>query len=160
MTQSLKTTIEAFKDALTINAGLTDWAQARYGRSHKVYVNIDTRQPPGESDCPYIMLRPTAARYGRGASQKIINIDMLCCLYDEEFVLDPETNAVEYYGIGNSMDMLDLAVAAIAAVGTGNSLLQDVEAEFETIEFFPFFMAGCPLTLVEPITLGADRLTL
>jgi hypothetical protein len=160
LTVSLKTTIEAFKDALSVNAALTAWAQAAYGRTQKIYVNIDVRKPPGEEDCPYIMLRPTAARYGRGLSEKTINIEMLCCLYDEEFVQDPETNAVEYFGIGNSMDMLDLAVAAIAAVSTGNALLQDVDAEFETIEFFPFFMAGCPITLVEPITLGAVRTTL
>ena len=160
MTQSLLTTIESFKDALTIDSALTAWSQGAYGRAQKVYVNIDVRNPPGESDCPYILLRPVSAAYGRGVSQKTLNIELLCCLYDEEFVQDPETNAVEYYGVVNCMQMLDLAVAAIAAVDTGNSLLQDIEAEFETIEFFPFFMAGCPLTMAEPITLGAVRTTL
>lgn len=160
MTEALKTTIEAYKDALSHNAALQAWGKAKYGRHCRVYVNIDVRQPPGEDDCPYLTLRPIACRYGRGMSEKIIEIEMVCFLHDDTYRLDPETNAVEYNGVQATMDMFDLAVAAIAGVSTGNSLLQEISAEFETIEFFPFFMAGCPIMLVEPIPLGTTRTTL
>lgn len=160
MTESLKTTLENFKDALSVNASLTAWSKASYGRAHNIYVNIDSRQAPAAEDCPYIMLRPVAARYGRGVSEKAMEFELVCFLYDEAFAQDPETNAIEYRGVQKIMDMLDYAVAAVAGVSTGNALLQDVSAEFETIEFFPFFMAGCPIMLVEPLTLGAVRTTL
>lgn len=160
MTEALKTTLETFKDALSQRAAISSWATAAYGHGHKVFVNIDIRNPPGAADCPYIMLRPVVARYGRGVTEKRMEFEMLCCLYDEAAQTNAETNVVEYAGVQKTLDFLDLAVAAIGAVSTGNALLQDVTADFETIEFFPFFMAGCPLVLVEPLTLGADRLTL
>jgi hypothetical protein len=160
MTQSLKTLIENYKDALTQSATLQNWSNAHYGRCCRVYVNIDARNPPGEDDCPYVMLRPTACRYGRGVREKTTQIEMVCCLHDDTFRLDAETRALEYRGVQKCMDMLDLAVTAVAAVNTGNALLQDIEVEIETIEFFPFFMLGCPLTLVEPLTIGATRTSL
>lgn len=160
MAESLKTTLESFKDALSVNAGLTAWSKAAYGRAHRVYVNIDARKPPGAEDCPYVMIRPVAARYGRGVTEKLMEFEMVCWLYDEAFSQDPETNAIEYAGVQRSMDMLDHAVAALAALSTGNALLQDISAEIETIEFFPFFVVGCPIMLVEPLTLGAVRTTL
>ena len=160
MTVSLKTTLKSFKDALSRNAALTAWAHSNYGRAQRVYVNIDLRNPPGELNCPYALLRPLAATYGRAATQKTMDYELMCCLYDEAWTLDPETNAVEYAGVQRCMDMLDLAVAAIAAVDTGNALLQQISAEFETIEFFPFFMAGAPISLVEPLPISAARTTL
>jgi len=160
MAVSAKTTLEAWKDALSTNSALTAWAKAYYGRAHKVYINIDERNGPGQDDCPYIQLRPMSARYGRGVTEKIMEFEMVACLHDESFAQDPETNAVEYFGVQKVMDMVDLAVAAIAAVSTGNALLQDIAVEIETIEFFPFFLAGCPLVLIEPFTLGATRTTL
>lgn len=160
MTVSFKTTLESFKDALSRNAALTAWAHAAYGKAQRVYVNIDMRNPPGELNCPYVLLRPLMASYGRAATQKTMDYELMCSIYDENWTLDPETNAVEYAGVQRCMDMLDLVVAAIAAVNTGNALLQQISAEFETIEFFPFFMAGCPISLVEPLTISADRTTL
>lgn len=160
MAESIKTTLESWKDALSTDSDLTAWAKAYYGRAHKVYVNIDERNAPGEADCPYIQLRPTACRYGRGVTEKWMEFEMVACLHDENFAQDPETNAVEYFGVQKVMDMVDLAVAAVAAVDTGNALLQDIAVEIETIEFFPFFLAGCPLILIEPFTLGATRTTL
>lgn len=160
MAETLKTTLETFKDALTANAALSTWCQAIYGRQLTVYVNMDARNPPGEEQCPYILIRPTAAVYGRGASQKTMMYDLLCVVNDTSEQINAEIGAEEYSGVQAVIDFLDYAVAAIAAADTGNALLQDVQAEFETIEFFPFFMAGCPLTLVEPYPLGAARTTL
>ena len=160
MAESIKTILEAFKDALSQNAAILAWSQAAYGRAHKVYVGIDSRNPPAEADCPCIRFEPVFCQYGRGVTQKISNFAMWAELYDEEFVQDPETNAVQYLGVQRMMDLLDLAVAALAAVDTGNALLQDIAAEFETVENFPFFIVGAPLTLVEPFTLGSVRTTL
>jgi hypothetical protein len=160
MAETLKTTLEAFKDALTGNAALATWCQAIYGRQVNVYVNRDMRNPPGEAECPYILIQPVAAYYGRGATTKTMQFDMVCCVNDDTEQINAEIGAKEYSGVQAVIDLLDLAVAAIAAVDTGNALLQDIQAEFETIEFFPFFMAGAPISLVEPLPLGADRVTL
>lgn len=160
MAESVKTILESWKDALSVNTALTAWSKAYFGRAHKVYINTDERNGPGQEDCPYIQLRPVASRYGRGVTEKMSEFELVCCLHDESFAQDPETNAVEYFGVQKIMDMVDLAVAALAAVSTGNALLQDISVEIETIEFFPFFMAGCPIMLVEPFTLGGTRTTL
>lgn len=160
MAESAKTVLEAYKDALSQSATIRAWCEAAYGRAQKVYVGIDGRQPPEAADCPFIWLEPVSCSYGRGVTEKITQLALYIETYDEEYVQDPETNAVQFLGVQRCMDLLDLAVAAIAAVSTGNALLQDIRVEFETVESFPFFMVACPLMLAEPFTLGATRTTL
>jgi hypothetical protein len=156
----VNTTLLALAAGLAANTALSAWATTNYGRVPKIYINIDERNPPGETECPYVLLFPTAARYGRGVREKTIELQMVTCLFDATFRTYTDTDIIEYKGVQNCVELLDLAVNAIAAIATGNALLQDVAAEFDTIEAFPFFMALAPITYVEPLCLGADRLAL
>lgn len=156
----INTTLQAIAAALAADSALSAWSVAAYGRVPKIYINIDVRNPPGEAECPYIVLYPAAARYGRGATEKTIELSMLTAVFDTAFRTYADSDIIEYKGVQNCIDLMDLAVAAIAVVATGNALLQSVEPVFETIENFPFFMGEAPIIYVEPLTLGADRLSL
>jgi hypothetical protein len=156
----VNTTISAIAAALAADAALSAWSTAAYGRVPKIYISIDDRDPPGEAESPYILLYPSMARYGRGMTEKMIELQMVACIFDAAFKTYADTEIIEYKGVQNCIEMLDLAVNAIAAVNAGNALLQSVEAEFDTIGAFPFFMAWAPITYVEPLCMGADRLAL
>lgn len=156
----VNTTLSAIAAALAANTALSAWATTNYGRVPKIYINIDDRNPPGEAEAPYILLYPAAARYGRGAREKTIELQLVACVFDDDFKTYTDTDIIEYTGVQNCVELLDLAVTAIATVNTGNALLQDISAEFDTITAFPFFMAWAPITYVEPLCMGADRLAL
>ena len=85
---------------------------------------------------------------------------MVCCLYDEESFLNPDAGVVEHRGGRRLCEFMELALRALDAAAAGNELLGLIEAELESIESYPFFMAGAPITLTEDYTLSADRLAL
>jgi hypothetical protein len=157
---TVATFIQAAAQALAADSALTAWAQATYGRPQKVYINIDLKNPPGQADCPYVILRPATARIGNAQAQKLAQLEMVCCLYDESFRTYAEDAITEYNGVQRLCELIQLAIRALAALDIGNALLNLLEPDFDTIESFPFFMAGLPLAITEDYVLGADRLEL
>ena len=156
----LTPSIRAFAEALAADADLTQWAQATYGRKQKIYINFDGQNPPGSEDCPYLTLRPEIMRIGNAQTQKMAQFEMVCSLYDESFRTYADEAIIEYNGVQNIVDFLQLSIRALASADLGNALLKLLEPAFETIEAFPYFMAGLPLLITEDYVLGVDRLAL
>jgi hypothetical protein len=154
----LNTTLRAIAAGLAANSALSSWSTTNYGRVPKIYINIDDRNPPGEAQCPYILLYPTA--WHGGMAEKTIDLDMIACVHDSTFRTYTDSDIIEYNGVQNVIELLDLAVNVVAGVNVANALLNEIHAEFDTISAFPFFMALAPITYVEPLCLGADRLAL
>jgi hypothetical protein len=158
---ALSDRIDALVAALASDAALTAWCQTNYGKAHKVFsYMIDLDNPPAEADCPCIQIAPASVVCGNGETRHDRQLIMVCRLVDAEARALPDTNIVEFKGGKNICDFMQLAVSAIAAAGIGNELLARVEAAFGDLTFFPFFMAGMPLSISEDYTLGADRLAL
>jgi len=84
----------------------------------------------------------------------------VCSLYDESFRTYADEAIIEYNGVQNIVDFLQLSIRALASADLGNALLKLLEPAFETIEAFPYFMAGLPLSITEDYVLGVDRLAL
>lgn len=160
MTQ-LTDRIDAFKTALATDAALLAWAQGQYGRPHVVHVyGLDERQPPGAADCPYIALQPSVSRTGQAQTRRERQFELLFGIFDEQYADDPVTHVREYRGGRNLCIFIELALQALGAQDVGNELLGEIEAQFESVEFFPIFLAGLPFTLSEDLVLSADRLAL
>ena len=153
-------TLRTFAEALADNAALTAWAQAAYGRKQRIKINYDLRNPPGAADCPYVALYPQVMRLGTGQTRKLAQSRMELCLYDESLRIYADDTMTEYAGVQNIIDFMQLAIRAIETTDLGNALLELLEPAFETIESFPFFLAGLPLAITEDYVLGADRLAL
>jgi hypothetical protein len=156
----LKNRINTFAQVLAADPGLTAWALSAYGRKPKVFINIDTEKPPGEEHCPYVLLYPESARFGNAQNEKLSTLTMVCALYDAGFRTYADGDIVEYAGVQNLLDLMQLAVRALAAVDLGNELLSVLEPVFDTIDSFPFFLAGLPLAISGDYVLGSDRLEL
>jgi len=153
-------TLRTFAEALADDAALTAWAQAAYGRKQRIFINYDLRNPPGAADCPYVALYPEILRLGTGQTRKLAQLQLELCLYDESLRIYADDSITEYAGVQNIIDFMQLAIRAVQASDLGNALLEMLEPAFETIESFPFFVAGLPLAITEDYVLGADRLAL
>lgn len=51
---NMNTLLASIRDAIAENAAIKVWTNATYGKDHKVYVGVDTRNPPPASDCPLV----------------------------------------------------------------------------------------------------------
>jgi len=131
---------ESIKDALATDTSISTWSQAVYGRAHKLYVNADVRDLPAEDDCPYIAFYPSRKKAGHAVIYKEHGFIITSCIYDDASRINPEGNIIEYLGVSRLEDFRKLVENALAAMDIGNALLNTVDIEYETIEFFPFML--------------------
>ena len=164
---SLSTHINSLAEALATNAAILSFANTNYGKLHKIYVNLDLRNPPAEADCPYIAFYPQLQSYGRESREQMIEIEVVCCLHDTalitHFCPPPADhtqipNLVEYAGVRRLENFRRTVEKAIAAVAIGNAAISAGESDYETIDFFPFFMVGQRFTIIDHLCIGEDPL--
>jgi hypothetical protein len=146
---------EAVAEDITIKA----WCQIHYSSDHKVYVGIDMRSPPQESDCPYVILYPERKELGQHRREKFHEFEIISCLYDTSARSHAGvSNLVEYTGIQNIETFRKMVEDAVSGVDIGNLAMAFVAVDYETIESFPFFMCGMVVQIWEGVTIGSDPL--
>lgn len=146
-------------EAVASDSDTLTWANSTYGRDHKVYVNVDVRNPPGEDDCPFVALYPLSKSVGRAVSRKEHGFEVVCCVHDSALKSHALTNLVEYEGVRRVETFRKYVETAIAGVSVGNALLELVEVEYETIDQFPFILSVMVIQIGEEVTIGSNPLT-
>lgn len=154
----INTLLETFKDALTQDSALSSWCIAVYGQTHKVYINIDVNSPPAETDCPYFVLYPASKSAGPQTARKRHGLVMVCCLYDDSSLTNVETNVVEYKGVKRLETLRKKGENALAAADIDPAVIDTLDIEYDTIESFPFMMAGTEVAVGQAHLIGADPL--
>lgn len=152
----INTLLETFKDALAQDSAISSWCLATYGRTHTLYINLDINNPPAESNCPYFVLYPDAKTAGPQSARKNHRMVMVCCLNDDSSETNPETNVVEYKGVKRLEVLRKKGEDALAAADIGRAVIDVVDIEYDTIESFPFMMAGTMVDVGESHLLGGD----
>lgn len=148
--------IDMLSRAVARDDSIESWCTYTYGHRHKVYVNIDERQPPAAADCPYIALMPAAKRTGQDINRRNHTIDVACVLHDEESRVHADINIVEYLGVSRLEQLRKLAETAAFGALTGNLDLSLLEIEYDTISMFPYLLAWMALQITEPVLIGTD----
>ncbi|MHB8109760.1 MAG: hypothetical protein ACYDHW_06980 [Syntrophorhabdaceae bacterium] len=64
---NMNTLLASIRDGIANNAAIKVWTQANYAKDHKVFVGMDTRNPPGEADCPFVVMIPHHKMAGEDA---------------------------------------------------------------------------------------------
>lgn len=154
----INTLLETFKDALSQDTTMATWATAHYGQGHKIYLNIDINNPPGEADCPYHAFYPVSKFAGPAAGRKQQGFSLITCVHDDSSVINAETNTVEYTGVQRLETFRKLAEDAIAGASIGNAVLDTVEIDYETIDSFPFMLAATTISIGDSQLIGTDPL--
>lgn len=141
------------RDAVADDAAVKAWCQSNYSQDHKVYVGVDTRKPPGADDYPLVHLYPVSKAEGYSITRQGIIIGATCGIHDSTMLSTGKANVVEYRGVSYIDELRNLIRAAILSVDYG-AYDPDINTEFETIDFFPFFLANMEITFSGEYTQG------
>lgn len=153
----INTLIETFSEAIAADDDLKAWSNLYYSQDHQVFVNVDVRDMPGESDCPYVGLLPVSKFVGKAVSTKEHSLGVFCCIHDSSSVTTP-LNIVKFKGVERIEEFRKLVEDVIVANAPTNILMAEVEIDYDTITEFPFMTADMLVKLTEPVTLGSDYL--
>jgi hypothetical protein len=156
-TMDITTLITRLSEAIATDTDIAAWCQTTYDSDHSVYVNYDRRHPPGEA-APAIMLYPTGYSAGRGMPEKRYALEAVIMIHDTAERPGAITTITEYSGVRRIEELREYVQAAIIGADTGDAYLENMDVDYETIEAFPFFMAGMTLNYTEPVTIGTDPL--
>jgi hypothetical protein len=156
---NINTLLDDLSNAIAVDSETATWCQSTYGRDHQVYVNLDDREPPAASGCPYVTLWPDSKKVGRGIGQKQHTIEVVCVIHDESSRTRSEDNVIEYEGVKRLETFRKHVETAIAAVDMGNALLDELDIEYDPVSEFPFMAADMVITITDEWTIGSDPLT-
>jgi hypothetical protein len=149
--------ISHLRDDLAASAEIALWAVDAYGRTHKVYVGIDMRNPPAVGDYPCLSLAMLGKTAGLAADQIEHSIGITCGIYDEAVATNLDANSIEYAGVQHIEEYRKLVeTAAVVCVAALGLRLTELKITFAPIELFPYFLCDMELTIVEDTEFGSD----
>lgn len=150
----VNTTLGGFGDAIAADTGIKEWCQTNYSSNHQVFENCDSRNEPGEEDCPLVILYPSAKSGGLNQDPKTLVIGVSCVVWDEG--ISTSTAGVIRFDAGRNVEAFRLLVfAVIKANLPANVKLATVDTDYDTIEQFPFVSATMDILLTEKKLIGA-----
>lgn len=128
------------RDAVANDAAIAAWCTTNYGQAHKVYVGVDTRNPPASSNYPLVHIFPLAKSAGYELESEPHVIGVNCGIYDDDSTTTGKITEME--GVGNLEAFRKLVETALLGAVASPQRIERIEIEYETIEFFPFFLCG------------------
>jgi len=154
---NINTVTDAIAQAIAVDATLSAWCVSTYGRVATVYINFDRRDAPGEENCPFVSLRPTSYTSGRGVDSEACGIEIVSCVYDDEARTWVADNVSQGQGVYNLEQMNQYVISAVGGASLpANAVVEDFNLEYETVDLFPFILAGGLYNIRAPLTIGYD----
>jgi len=151
------TLLISLRNAVHDDSDTQTWCTANYSRNHKVYVGLDTREPPAEDQYPLVYIYPVVERAGYDLDSQDLVIGATCGIVDDDTrTVAGKTNAVELAGVQNIETFRKYVETAIVGAELGDLMISTVEIAYETIDFFPFFIATMEFTFTDDYAQGDD----
>lgn len=155
-----------FTEILTaLNAGiaadpeLTVWATSTYGHAHKVVTMVDERNPPVETDYPMVHLYQVARAGEMDVGGDTYTVGCVVGIHDDAAAAGAiwQDTSMLYPGVErlDRMTRMVLSAAMTATGGLEDLFVRFARVEYETVEFFPYFLADIELILDRPVEFGA-----
>ncbi len=150
--------IERFKNAILAHEPLAAWCQDQFGKGLTLIIGMDQRNPPGETECPLIILTPEGPaidgdapdgrehRYPIGIRWGVVNEGVI-----------RDGNVITYPGQAQADRMGQLIWDALQA-GCGDMLLPLAEPELEAIAYFPLIPGWMLVTVTTPYLIGGAQI--
>ena len=155
---NITTLLDKIRDDAADDAATKTWCQSNYSKDHDVYIGTDTRKPPGASDFPLVHLFPIGKIGGYELEEQDHIIGATCGIIDDDKVSGGKSNVVEYEGIRNLEAFRKLVETAIkgAADSFAAMTINVLNIEYETIEYFPAFLATMEFKITGEYYQGED----
>ena len=153
---NILTLLHNLRDAIADDINIKTWSQTNYTRDHKVYVGIDDRKPPPVSEYPIVHLFPINKISGYELAAQDHGIGATCGIHNEGTTNTGKTNAFELTGIIHIEEFRKLVETAIINAAVWPVRVEALNIEYETVEFFPFFLATMEFKLAHDYCQGED----
>lgn len=72
--------VEKWKDILQNSEKLENYCQDKYGKSFKIFMGADPKEPPGENMAPYIMIIPGSKEEGGDVGENTYTVFIHTCI--------------------------------------------------------------------------------
>lgn len=151
---NMNTLLTTLRDAIHDNSATQSWCTSNYSRNHKVYVGIDIRKPPAEDQYPIVHLFPMTKLEGYELEEQEHGFGVTCGLYKTGTRTTGKTNVVEYTGMQDIESFRKLVETAITGTSIADIRIDSLNIDYETIEFFPFFLANMDFKFVHDYAQG------
>ena len=148
------TLLHNLRNAVHDDSDTQTWCTANYGRNHKVLVGVDTRKPPAEASYPLVHLFLVKKTGGYELNEQSFIIGATCGIFNSELATTGKANVVEYQGIEHVETFRKYVENAIAGVDTGDLIIATLDIDYETIEFFPFFLVNMEIRFADEYVFG------
>lgn len=153
---NILTLLHNTRDAVADDAATKAWCQTNYSRDHWVYVGIDVRKPPPELVYPLVHIFPLSKVVGYQLTAQDHGIGANCGINNADTTVTGKSNVVELTGIEHIETFRKLVETAIVGANLLTGLIETLNIEYETLEFFPFFLASQEFKISHDYSKGDD----
>lgn len=149
--------VQKLRDLLSADTGdFADWCSTNLGQLPGVYVGIDVRDPPGEEQCPFVVVRPGVNREGEDQQEYDVAVSVDWGILSGD--ADVSGRVTEYAGL-YTIDGFGRVIWECLTAGISEQVsLSRSEYELSPIEFFPMLLGGMDITITVPYLVGADQI--
>lgn len=121
----MNTLLTSIRDAIARDAAIKVWTQATYTKDHNIFVGVDTKNPPAESDCPCVALSPSEKRGGN--SEDVIShvFNVSCEIIDESMTATSSTTTYKDSILALITAELEREGKSAAEIATAIALITD-----------------------------------
>ena len=161
---NILTILDEYTEALVEDISVELWCKENYSRAQKVYQGIDPRDEPTEDDVPATNIILLSKKTGDSLLTYDYGLAIMCTIYDETktTATTGDTILTKYTGVRNIEEYRKLVETCIVNVDTGANgnvtglRIDELEIDYEMIEFFPYFKADMVFGFVNDRYLGDD----
>jgi hypothetical protein len=153
---NISTLLTSIRDAIHDDSATKTWCTANYTRNHYVYVGADQRNPPGDDKYPLVGMYLIGKKAGYGLDSEEHRIGVTCGLYDSSLAATGKANVVQYTGVANLEAFRKLVETAIKGAVSSPQRIEEINIEYEMLEFFPYFLCNMEIRIPDDYFQGDD----
>jgi len=137
--------LTTLRDALATDTALTSWANTTYSNSQTVFLGVDDRNPPTDDEYPALHIYPLSRSGELCPGGDRMTIGIAIGVYDIRSYATG-TNTKTLPGIAALEEGISLIKDVIMATTTGENFVNTLEITYETVDFYPYFLAEIIVT--------------
>lgn len=161
---NIQTVLDTYTTALVTNAAIKTWCVANYSQAQKIFQGIDPREEPTADDVPAINIFLILKKTGDSLLNYDYGLGVTSVIYNEAKTTTTTSDVVltKFTGQAHIEAFRKLAETAITEVDTGAGSdvvglrIDELEIDYEMIEWFPFFKADMIFSFVKDRFQGDD----
>lgn len=143
-TLKLSDIISKWREALQASQPIQNYCVEKYNRAPNIYVGINGKTPPADTDCPLIILYPGAKSEGLELQEYTYKLTVGWTILQNATAVT--NNVTEYSGIAECDGLGQLIYLELAQLSTDNPI-SVVNYNIEPVAYYPCFPGRMDITL-------------